>query len=489
MTDLSTADSLRPGFLVGPWRIEAYAGHGTYGAVYRARRAGHPGSMPVALKMAVFPYDPRFVREEKLLSRLHHPSLPQLLDRGWWHAGPEAMHPYLVMEWVRGKPLYDWAREHNPTTRQVLKGVAQIAWALEVVHRADCLHRDVKGDNILVEPEGRAVLTDFGSGTWRGAPPLTDRVMPPNTRPYRSPEALRFEWGNWRKKEARYEARPADDLYALGVTLYRLVTGEYPPPGTDPEKRQERLQSPVPKRVPAQELNGRVLPELAALIERLLAEQPEARGVGREIAEAAESAAEHLGAEADVRLLGSERPAAVAMPGRVVSMGDPEPPVAEAVAVPVRTRAEDPSPPWALRSMLVAAKWGLAVVGTWGMAHVSHGGGPERTQAEASDAGVALDGGTRGLGDGVRTALAASEEGAPVASEGQVIAKELPDKPLPGQRRPPCRGSGLFEINGGCWRRFQDASPPCEEEDYEWRGACYSPFMVRAQPRTSKKQR
>ncbi len=60
MKDTQTSDSLRPGDLVGPWRVEGYADRGTYDVVYGARRAGHPGSELVALKIAVFPSDPRF---------------------------------------------------------------------------------------------------------------------------------------------------------------------------------------------------------------------------------------------------------------------------------------------------------------------------------------------------------------------------------------------------------------------------------------------
>jgi hypothetical protein len=80
MPDTQTPDSLRPGDLVGPWRVEGYAGWGSYGAVYRARRAGHPHSEPVALKIAVFPSDPRFSREVELLSRNRHPGMPQLRE-------------------------------------------------------------------------------------------------------------------------------------------------------------------------------------------------------------------------------------------------------------------------------------------------------------------------------------------------------------------------------------------------------------------------
>ena len=161
---------LQPGTLVGPWRIEGYAGRGTYGVVFKARRAGHPASALVALKMALYPFDPRFFREVELLSRTRHPSVPELLDRGWWHSGEGFIHPYLVIQWINGSPLYEWARVHDPSSRQVLHVVAQVAWGLEVLHRAGGLHRDLKGDNILVEPEGRAFLTDFGSGTWTARP-------------------------------------------------------------------------------------------------------------------------------------------------------------------------------------------------------------------------------------------------------------------------------------------------------------------------------
>src|SRR5688500_6128734 len=297
MTDRKSPDSLQPGELVGPWRIEGYAGRGTYGAVYRARRAGHPGSEPVALKIAVYPWDPRFSREVGLLSRNRHPGMPGLLDQGLWHASADVAHPYFAMEWIRGRTLYEWARLHNPTCREVLLVLAQVAWTLEVLHRGECLHRDVKGDNIMVEPEGRAVLTDFGSGTWKGAPPLTEWVVPPNTREYRSPESLRVEWSHWRKHGSLYETRPADDIYALGVAAYRLVTGVYPPPGTDPEALKAQFQVPLPQRRPAHEFNRRVVPELSALIERMLAKEPEARGTAREVAEEAESAVKQAGPE------------------------------------------------------------------------------------------------------------------------------------------------------------------------------------------------
>jgi eukaryotic-like serine/threonine-protein kinase len=476
MTHAPPSDSLRPGDLVGPWRIEGYAGRGSYGAVYRARRAGHPSSAPVALKLAVFPSDPRFVREVELLTRVHHPSVPQLLDRGWWRSADGAVHPYLVMEWIRGKPLYEWAREDNPTPRQVLQVVAQVAWALEVVHRADGLHRDVRGDNILVEPEGRAVLVDFGSGTWAGAPPITETLMPPNTREYRSPEALRFQWENLREREARYEARPADDLYALGVCAYRLVTGVYPPPGTDPEARKDPLRGPPPPRLLPQALNGRVTPELAALIERLMAQDPETRGSAREIAEAAESAAEHSGPSAAVPLRDSERPGSEAktLPVPVVPAAVPMCPEVEVATVPAQVQAGAQERSWSPGRVLFATGVVLAVVATCWMAPESGETEPTVAQAEPPDMSVVPDAGTTGLGDGGVSTRVTSQDAIPSA---KAISLDMPKQPLPGQRRAPCR-RGEVEINGGCWAPWLTLSPPCNEPAYEWNGACYLPLLV-----------
>jgi hypothetical protein len=452
---------LRPGSLVGSWLVEGYAGRGTYGAVYRARRAGVPDAPLVALKVAVFPEDPRFLCERELLSRTHHPAVPRLLDWGWWVAGPEASHPYLVLEWVRGLSLYEWARVHPVTQRQVLQVAEQVAGALAVMHLGESLHRDVKGDNLLVEPAGRAHLMDFGSGTWKGAPPITESLMPPNTPEYRSPEALRFLWRNWSREGARYPAGPADDLYALGVSLYRLVTGVYPPPGTEPEELKAHTQQSPMRRLPAHALNARVGPELSALLERMLAGEPEMRGTAGEVAQAARAAAERLEPEGDLPLFEPERGAADAAP-RVV---------------PVRVEA--PISSWALGRIWAAALLMLAGVGAW---WVSSGRKPE---APAVARAEVLEAGTRGLGESTQSPQNVSQE-SPAVAEARAVALEMPPKPLDGQRRAPCRFRGDVEIHGGCWIRKADVPAPCGIDGYEWQSMCYEPAMERARPKTSK---
>ncbi|MFL5348700.1 MAG: serine/threonine-protein kinase [Hyalangium sp.] len=477
MPDALTPDSLRPGDMVGPWRIEGYAGRGTYGVVYRARRASRPGSVPVALKLALFAYDPRFLREAELLSRTHHPAIPELVDRGWWHTDEGRGHPYLVMQWIEGRPLYEWARVHEPTSRQVLQVVAQVAGGLAVLHMSGGLHRDVKGDNILVEPEGRAFLMDFGSGTWAGAPPLTESLMPPGTREYRGPEALRFQWKHLRERGVHYESRTYDDLYALGVSAYRLVTGCYPPPGTDPEAREDPIREPPPPREPPQALNARVIPELAVLIERMLAAGPEARGSAREIAEAAELAAERAGPEADVPLVGRRQP-----PVAGVEQASPE-----RENAPVRVLTESPGERWRVRARLLVAAVGLVLL----MVGICWRGDSPRVQssqfvqAEELDEGLEEDGGMVGVGDASVTVRVTSEDSSAVPG---ALTVQVPDEPLPGQMRAPCRRRGTVAIKGGCWIPWLTLTPPCGDGAYEWKGACFWPITERAQPPpTSKK--
>jgi predicted Ser/Thr protein kinase len=471
MTDTQTPDSLRPGAIVGSWQVEGYAGRGSYGVVYRARRAGQPHSRPVALKMALYPSDPRFHREVELLSRHPHPGIPQLLDQGWWHASAEVAHPYCVMEWIRGRTLYEWARMHNPTCREVLQVLAQVAWALEELHKGECLHRDVKGDNILVEPEGRAVLTDFGSGTWRGAPPLTERVMPPNTREYRSPESLRFEWAHWSTHGAHYQARPTDDLYALGVTAYRLVTGVYPPPGTEPEALKEHLQKPPARRLPAHEFNRRVVPELSALIERMLAQKPEARGSAREVAKAAEAAAERARPEAEVPFLDLEWPDGQA------HAGDPSEP-----AMPrVHARARGP-----LRALAAAAL--VLVLWAWWVAPETHlPESPFGARQETAEAGKA-DAGPAGLGKAV---VSESSMETPAPSGGKALAEDTLPEPLPGQTRPDAKGrcphKKQVALNGGCWVELEREK--CEAlnlNGYMYKNTCYVPVLSPGRSPTSQ---
>lgn len=254
--------ALEPGTQVAGFTVEAQLGTGGAGTIYRASRGGHR----VALK--VIPRNAWGEREVDALRRVHHPHVVGLLGYGTW---PEHHPRYLVLtlELIEGLALDDWAQEHNPSARQLVHQVLlPLVRALGEVHAAGVVHRDVKEANILIrEADGQPVLVDFGSAHYHGAARLTDR-LPPGTREYRSPEQLRFAH-DWEGEH--YPSSPADDLWALGVTFYWLLTRELPfgdRTGALFKSILEQAPPPVPM------LNPRVPKALGELCLRMLAKEP-----------------------------------------------------------------------------------------------------------------------------------------------------------------------------------------------------------------------
>jgi len=414
--------------------VKAFQGQGGYGAVYRAERAGWRRSEPGALKVSLAAWNWRMEREVKLLSRLSHPSIPRLLDRGGPLSPAGNEYPFFVMEWVKGPPLYTWAEQHAASGKQVCRVVAQLARALEAVHAAGAVHRDVKGGNVLVRLlDRRAVLVDFGSCHFEGAERLTWQSLPPGTPEYFSPQALLFYLRSLHHPEGYYPPSPADDLYALGVTAYRLVMGEYPAPI---DARQDGLggwqaKSPDPR--PRLESNPRVEPLLREVIARLLSDAPEERGTAGQVAQALEALAG-----------GEEHP-------------EPSKP-------PVRVRA------WKPWLALTAA--GICAVLLWHAKPVRVPPGPSAQPPEA---------GTAAVEDSSPTEPQAST--APDTQKEPLAQEPLPE-PRPGQIRPDKKGQcpvrQQVPINGGCWvdvNSLADAQA-CEKSGYVFfKGKCFGPAL------------
>jgi predicted Ser/Thr protein kinase len=453
--------ALRPGTEVGAWRVVTLGGQGSYGVVYRAEPIGAQGAGPGALKVALHPRDERFEREVELLSRLRSPHVPRLLESGTWTAPEGARFPYLVMEWVEGVPLYEWAKRHKLTSRKAMKVLAQVARAVAATHEVEGVHRDVKGDNVLVTERGHAVLMDFGSGCYRGARVLTGPRVSVGTPRYWSPEALMYEYRFSRRVSARYQAGPADDVYALGVMAYRLVTGEYPPDALiwEEEGAMPRLASA--KHVRPEE-RVTVSPELADLIRQMLSEQPSARGSAAQVAQALEQAEKTAGRKANRRL----------------------------AKVQARDSAEQKEPRDLRRAAVAWLGWPTAAA--LGLALAVRGSAPEYPAPVEAPAQVAevtqgvsgsSDGGTTALGDSAHAAQGEAE--LPKSERPDGVGAEMPKTPFPGQRLPPCEKPEV-EIRGGCWVGLRDASPPCGPRSYEWNNGCYWPSMVPRRPDTSQ---
>ncbi|MCY1023530.1 serine/threonine protein kinase [Pyxidicoccus sp. MSG2] len=443
-------------------------GWGAYGAVYRAFRVeGVPG--PVALKLALHPGDERFAREGELLSRIRHPSVPRLVARGSWRQPGDILStPYIAMEWIEGVSLYEWARVQCPSSRQVLHALASLARALEATHAAGGVHRDVKGDNVLVSAaDGQVFLTDFGSGHYLGAATLTSPPFPPGTPHYRSPEAWRSVRLPFQASAPPYAPGPADDVFALGMTAYRLVTDDYPPTPApmDEESHIWRPEGPGPR--PLHAVNVRCCEELSGLVCRMISVHPEARGSARELAEALEQAARRAGPKADVPLFARE---------------EPQPVDARGAPRHVVPRAAGHT----ARSWLTAASLGGAVVlgAAW---LLSAHPGEEAAQGHASAPEDEKDGGTVAVGDTALTAPVSPR----APSAWSAISVDVPPRPLPGQQRVDtsgrCPSRTQVPINGGCWTKLAVSMKDCDASFnyYEYKGACYGPALPPARPSTS----
>ena len=460
---------LSPGTRVGPWRVLEQRGRGTYGVVYRAVHAVQEAADAVALKLALHPGDARFLREAELLSRIRHAAVPRLRDQGQWLSATGTPFPWLAMEFVEGAALYDWAQAQRPTSRQVLRVLAQLARALEATHAAGGVHRDVKGENVRVRrADAQPFLMDFGAAHHLGAATLTWQPFPPGTPAYRSPEAWRYVLRSRKPPLVPYAPGPADDVFALGVTAFRLLTEKYPPP-THPDAedawlwRPEEMESWSPR-----VSNGRCSPELSALVSRMLAPRPEARGSPRELAESLEQAARRAGTGADEPLFTGDEPRPAGL------MPAPQ----HVTARPRRVAR------W--RGFAVASMGGALALSIGGVLSVRLVGEPEKSLLAKQD--DAKDGGTVAVGDSALTAPVAPVQQQP--SMWSAITLDLPPGPIPGQSRPDATGRcprrGQVPINGGCWRKLAITDVnDCDEDTYVYKGGCYLPVFPPPRPATS----
>lgn len=216
---LAPQPSLAAGACLGPWRIEKMIGRGGMGEVYAATRADDAFEQRAALKLlryeAVGQLE-RFHTERRILASLEHPGIARLLDGGMAPDG----RPYTVMEYVEGQSLSDYCREHRSSLRERLALFTQVCDAVAFAHRNLVIHRDLKPDNILVDAEGGVKLLDFGIAKLLDAaasPRDSDTTIAPFTPDYAAPEQLSGK-----------PVTTATDIYALGVLLFELLTGERP---------------------------------------------------------------------------------------------------------------------------------------------------------------------------------------------------------------------------------------------------------------------
>jgi serine/threonine-protein kinase len=198
---------------IGPYRLLRELGAGGMGTVYLAERTLGDTVQHVALKLIRgFPTADarqRFARERSLLAGLNHPNIAGLLDGGDSVDG----QPYLVMEYVEGKPLLEYCRNAGLDLRARLRLFAQLCAAVQHAHQRLIVHRDIKPGNVLVRDDGAPVLLDFGIGK------LLDATQPDTTATrvftpaYAAPE-----------QRAGRTVTTASDIFSLGCVLFELLT-------------------------------------------------------------------------------------------------------------------------------------------------------------------------------------------------------------------------------------------------------------------------
>jgi len=253
--------SFETGEVIGDrYRVVRLLGQGGMGAVYRAWDTRL--NRPVALKEMIpqpsldaamlAQLRGQFRQEAQILATLVHANLVRVTDYFSW-----TDNEYLVMDFVEGESLADLIqREGAQPEEQVVAWARQLLDALAYCHGQGVLHRDIKPQNIIVTPEGRAVLVDFGLvKLWDPQDPQTRTVMRgAGTPEYAPPEQYDVGPGH---------TDPRSDIYSLGATLYHALTGQIPPTAT------QRMATPDVF-VPPRTVNAAVSPATEAAILKAL---------------------------------------------------------------------------------------------------------------------------------------------------------------------------------------------------------------------------
>ncbi|MFG6462709.1 protein kinase [Roseateles sp. DXS20W] len=239
------------GQALGPYVLERQLGQGGMGTVWLARRADGRFEGQVAVKFLTTGLlgrgdAGRFAREGEILARLSHPHIARLLDAGL-HEGRQ---PYLVLEYVDGRPIDAYCRVRQLGVQERVRLFLDVLAAVAHAHARLILHRDLKPSNILVTEQGDVKLLDFGiaklladatqASQGAAATELTQRAGSAFTPQFAAPEQVQ-----------QADVTTATDVYALGVLLYLLLGGRHPT-ADDTQTQLDRLKAVVelvPKRL------------------------------------------------------------------------------------------------------------------------------------------------------------------------------------------------------------------------------------------------
>ncbi len=253
------------GQVIKGYELHRRIGHGRFGMVYHASQPQVGRDVAIKVFQPEFANHPEFVRtfetEAQLIARLEHVYVVPLYD--YWREPDRA---FIVMRWLRDGSVRDSLARNGPwPVGAVARMLDQIAAALAMAHRKGIIHRDIKPDNILLDEDGNALLSDFGiAATVTQSETLAKHGLLAGTPAYMAPELFLGE-----------PASRLSDIYAMGVVLYEVLTNSRPfPDDTTEQAMRHHLSSPVP----SLQSTGLALPsDLNLVIWRATAKSPEAR--------------------------------------------------------------------------------------------------------------------------------------------------------------------------------------------------------------------
>lgn len=262
---MSEHNDTQPGALFdGRYRIQRRLGKGGMARVYLAEDESLDRQVAIKILADRHSDDPHFVerfqREARAAARLNHPNLVQIYDQAQVDGTS-----YIVMEYVEGETLKDLIRREAPLDPRQAIGIAmQVLAALRVAHQAGIVHRDIKPQNILVQPDGRVKVADFGIARAEGGSDMTEAGSIVGTAQYLAPEQAQG-----------LPLGPPADLYSMGIVLYEMLSGRVPFEGDSAVTiAMKHVQEP-PEQLT--DRNPLVPPGLEAVVMRALAKNPAQR--------------------------------------------------------------------------------------------------------------------------------------------------------------------------------------------------------------------
>jgi serine/threonine protein kinase len=256
--------ALHPGDLLDHYRIEKLVARSGMASIWRATDTLNDRTVAIKIPHPEMEADPnlfeRFKREREIGEKLDHPGVMKA------YKDDHRSRVYMVTEWVDGVLLRNLMAQGKFSPERAARIVARVCEALDYIHSNGVVHRDMKPENIMVDPEDRIKLIDFGIAGNEGSRRLTfanlSSVM--GTPDYISPEQVKGKRGDGRS-----------DIYAMGVMLYEMLTGKVPFTGNNPFliMNDRLLNSPVPPR----EIDPSISPALQEIIYRALEREPKNR--------------------------------------------------------------------------------------------------------------------------------------------------------------------------------------------------------------------